>query len=66
MVLFDKYARMISKWLSKLDLLVQLAKEIEITIGGEEYKEKIGQSYIITVKGVEHSIRLIVEVNIKE
>ena len=49
----DKYARMISKWLSKLGLLVQVSKEIEINIGEENYKEKIGQSYMITAKGLQ-------------
>ena len=49
----DKYARMIDKWLSKLGLLVQVAKEVEISIGGKIYKEKIGQSYMITAKGIQ-------------
>lgn len=49
----DKYARMIAKWLSKLGLLVQVAKEVEICIGGKIYKEKIGQSYMITAKGIQ-------------
>lgn len=49
----DKYARMIDKWLSKLGLLVQVAKEVELNIGGKNYKEKIGQSYMITAKGIQ-------------
>ena len=49
----DKYARMIAKWLSKLGLLVQVAKEVELSIGGKNYKEKIGQSYMITAKGIQ-------------
>ena len=49
----DKYARMIAKWLSKLGLLVQVAKEVELNIGGKNYKEKIGQSYMITAKGIQ-------------
>ena len=49
----DKYARMIAKWLSKLGLLVQVTKEVELNIGGENYKEKIGQSYMITAKGIQ-------------
>lgn len=49
----DKYARMIAKWLSKLGLLVQVAKEVELNIGGKNYKEKIGQSYMITSKGIQ-------------
>jgi hypothetical protein len=48
----DKYARMIAKWLSKLGLLTQVSKEVEINIGGDKYKEKIGQSYMITAKGI--------------
>lgn len=48
----DKYARMIAKWLSKLGLLTQVSKEVEIKIGGRKYKEKIGQSYMITAKGI--------------
>ena len=49
----DKYARMIAKWLSKLGLLVQVAKEVELNIGGKNYKEKISQSYMITAKGIQ-------------
>lgn len=49
----DKYARMIAKWLSKLGLLVQVAKEVELNIGGKNCKEKIGQSYMITAKGIQ-------------
>ena len=49
----DKYARMIAKWLSKLGLLVQVAKEVELNIGGKNYKEKIGQSYMIAAKGIQ-------------
>lgn len=49
----DKYARMIAKWLSKLGLLVQVAKEVELNIGGKNYKGKIGQSYMITAKGIQ-------------
>lgn len=49
----DKYARMIAKWLSKLGLLVQVAKEVELNIGVKNYKEKIGQSYMITAKGIQ-------------
>lgn len=48
----DKYARMIAKWLTKLDLLKQVSKEIVVSIGENEYKEKIGQAYIITTKGL--------------
>lgn len=49
----DKYARMIAKWLSKLGLLVQVSKEVELNIGGKNYKETIGQSYMITAKGIQ-------------
>lgn len=48
----DKYARMIAKWLVKLGLLNQVSKDIEVKIGNQTYKEKIGQSYIITSKGI--------------
>ena len=49
---FDKYARMIAKWLCKLGFLKQVSKEEVVKIGEKEYKEKIGQSYIITSKGI--------------
>ena len=48
----DKYARMIAKWLTKLKLLKQVSKEVVVNVSGEEYKERIGQSYIITAKGL--------------
>lgn len=48
----DKYARMIAKWLCKLGFLKQVSKEEVVKIGEKEYKEKIGQSYIITLKGI--------------
>lgn len=48
----DKYARMISKWLIKIGLLKQVSKSIIVNIGNEEYTENIGQSYIITSKGI--------------
>ncbi len=48
----DKYARMIAKWLSKLGLVNQVEKSITIKIEDNEYTEKIGQSYIITAKGL--------------
>ena len=48
----DKYARMIAKWLVKLELLKQVSKEVEVKIGDLIYKERIGQSYIITSKGI--------------
>ena len=49
----DKYARMIAKWLEKLDLLKQVAKSVKVKIGNREYEEDIGQSYIITTKGLQ-------------
>ena len=49
----DKYARMIAKWLAKLKLLQQVSKEIEINIDGKKYKEKVGQAYMITTKGIQ-------------
>lgn len=48
----DKYARMISKWLVKLGLVLQVSKEVKVKIGEKEYKESITQSYIITAKGI--------------
>lgn len=48
----DKYARMIAKWLEKLELLKQVTKSVKVKIGNNEYKEDIGQSYIITAKGL--------------
>lgn len=48
----DKYARMISSWLEKLDLVKRISKTITVTIGCEEYTESIGQAYIITAAGI--------------
>lgn len=48
----DKYARMIAKWLVKIGLLKQVTKTVTINIGTETYSENIGQSYIITAKGI--------------
>lgn len=48
----DKYARMIAKWLINLDLLKQVTKTVVAKIGDDIYKENIGQSYIITAKGI--------------
>lgn len=48
----DKYARMIAKWLIKLDLLKQVTKTVVAEIGTNTYKENIGQSYVITAKGI--------------
>lgn len=48
----DKYARMIAKWLIKLDLLKQVTKTVVAEIGMDTYKENIGQSYVITAKGI--------------
>ena len=48
----DKYARMIAKWLIKLDLVKQVTKQVTVQIGTNTYTENIGQSYVITAKGI--------------
>lgn len=48
----DKYARMIAKWLIKLDLVKQVTKQVTAQIGANTYTENIGQSYVITTKGI--------------
>ena len=48
----DKYARMIAKWLIKLDLVKQVTKKVTVQIGANTYTENIGQSYVITTKGI--------------
>ena len=48
----DKYARMIAKWLIKLGLLKQVTKTVTVEIGINTYTENIGQSYVITAKGI--------------
>ena len=48
----DKYARMIAKWLIKLGLVEQIAKQITVSVAGIEYTETIGQAYIITAAGI--------------
>lgn len=48
----DKYARMIAKWLIKLSLLKQVTKTVTVKIGINTYTENIGQSYVITAKGI--------------
>lgn len=48
----DKYARMISGWLSKVGLVQRIEKEVSTNIGNVEYKVKIGHSFRITLKGI--------------
>lgn len=48
----DKYARMIAKWLIKLGLVEQIAKEITVSVGGVAYIETIRQAYVITAAGI--------------
>lgn len=48
----DKYARMISKWLTKMGLLNQVPKVITVQIGTDTYTASIGQAYVITAKGI--------------
>lgn len=48
----DKYARMIASWLEKLGLVEKIPKMITVSTAGKEYKETIGQSYVITANGI--------------
>jgi hypothetical protein len=48
----DKYARMISRWLANLGLVQQDKKTVIVTVGGTEYSESIGQSFMITAQGI--------------
>jgi len=48
----DKYARMIAKWLIKLNLLQQVTKTVTVQVENNTYTENIGQAYIITAKGI--------------
>ena len=43
---------MIAKWLTKIGLLKQVTKNITVNIGNDTYTENIGQSYVITAKGI--------------
>ena len=40
-------------WFEVLKNSRKTAKEVELSIGGKNYKEKIGQSYMITAKGIQ-------------
>ena len=48
----DKYARMICGWLSKVDLVQKIEKEVLTKIGKKEYKVSIGHSFKITLEGL--------------
>ena len=48
----DKYARMISGWLSKVGLVQRVTKEVSTKIGNIEYKVNIGHSFRITLLGI--------------
>lgn len=48
----DKYARMIASWLEKLGLVEKMPKMITVSTAGKEYKETIGQAYMITANGI--------------
>ena len=48
----DKYARMIASWLEKLGLVEKVPKTISVSVAGKEYKETIGQAYVISAKGI--------------
>lgn len=46
----DKYARMIAKWLIKLDLVKQVTKQVTVQIGANTYTENIGQHMLLLQK----------------
>ncbi len=48
----DKYARMTAKWLSKLGLVEQVSKKLEVYNGSKLCTEEIGQAYRITAEGI--------------
>lgn len=48
----DKYARMIASWLENLGLVEKIPKMITVSTAGKEYKETIGQAYVITANGI--------------
>lgn len=48
----DKYARMISGWLCKLDLVRRVRKQFDIHINGSVKTEFIGHAYKITTDGL--------------
>lgn len=48
----DKYARMIAKWLVKLGLVEQIAKQITVSVAGTAYTETINHAYMITAAGI--------------
>lgn len=48
----DKYARMISGWLSKVGLVQRVDKVVSTKIGNIEYKVNIGHSFRITLRGI--------------
>ena len=48
----DKYARMIASWLEKLGLVEKITKTITVLTAGKEYKETVGQAYVITANGI--------------
>ena len=48
----DKYARMIAGWLEKLGLVEKIPKTISVITAGKEYRETIGQAYMITANGI--------------
>ena len=47
----DKYVRTICSWLLQMRWILQEPKEVNISIGGIEYTEKIGQAYRLTLQG---------------
>lgn len=43
---------MIASWLEKLGLVEKMPKMITVSTAGKEYKETIGQAYVITANGI--------------
>lgn len=50
----DKYARMICKWLCDIGWVKKTPKTVNEIYGEKHYSCKIGQSYVITLKGLQN------------
>jgi len=48
----DKYARMISNWLTKLGLVSTIRKEFDVVVGGRTQSEYISHAFKITMEGL--------------
>lgn len=55
----DKYARMIASWLRNIGWVSRVPKNVTETFAGREYKMKIGQSYVLTIKGRNNCKRIL-------